>query len=225
MEILSLQDVVYTYRNKYQTVYAVNKVTYSFEPGKIYAIVGKSGSGKTTLLSLLAGLDLPTQGKVLYEDMPTHTMDCDLYRRDKVTVIYQSFNLFPLLTILENVMYPLRLNKVLKKEAEEVAMKKLKAVGLDEQYFKRLPHMLSGGEQQRVAIARALASKANVILADEPTGNLDSENSKNIIQTLKHLAHEDNYCVIVVTHDLTISDEADVIVRMADGKIQTELEL
>lgn len=219
MDILSLQNVVYTYRNKYQTVYAVNNVTYNFESGKIYAIVGKSGSGKTTLLSLLAGLDLPTQGEVLYEDTPTQVMDCDLYRRDKVTVIYQSYNLFPLLTILENVMYPLRLNKVSKNEAAEIAIEKLKSVGLDEQYFKRFPSMLSGGEQQRVAIARALASKADVILADEPTGNLDSENGKNIIDILRRLAHEENYCVIVVTHDLSISDEADVIVHMVDGKI------
>jgi putative ABC transport system ATP-binding protein len=221
MDILSLQNVDYTYRNKYQTVNAVNHVSYHFESGKIYAIIGKSGSGKTTLLSLLAGLDLPTQGEVFYKETPTKIIDCDLYRRDKVTVIYQSYNLFPLLTILENVMYPLRLNKVPKKEAEEVAINKLKSVGLDEQYYKRLPSMLSGGEQQRVAIARALASKADVILADEPTGNLDSENSKNIIEILKRLAHEENYCVIVVTHDLAISDEADVIIRMADGKIHT----
>ncbi|MDF2541357.1 MAG: transporter ATP-binding protein [Herbinix sp.] len=222
MEILSLQNVEYTYRNKYQTVNAVNHVSYHFESGKIYAIVGKSGSGKTTLLSLLAGLDLPTQGEVFYKETPTKLIDCDLYRRDKVTVIYQSYNLFPLLTILENVMYPLRLNKVGKKEAEEVAINKLKSVGLDEQYYKRLPSMLSGGEQQRVAIARALASKADVILADEPTGNLDSENSINIIEILKRLAHEENYCVIVVTHDLAISDEADVIIRMADGKIHLD---
>lgn len=221
MDMLSLQNVVYTYRNKYQTVYAVNNVTYSFESGKMYAIVGKSGSGKTTLLSLLAGLDLPTQGEVLFEDTPTRTIDCDLYRRDKVSVIYQTYNLFPLLTILENVMYPLRLNKVPKKEAAEVAIKKLNSVGLDDQFFNRLPSMLSGGEQQRVAIARALASKANVILADEPTGNLDSENGKNIIETLKRLAHEENYCVIVVTHDLAISDEADFFIRMVDGRIQT----
>lgn len=222
MDMISLQHVVYTYHNKYQTVNAVNNVTYSFVLGKMYAIVGKSGSGKTTLLSLLAGLDLPTQGEVLYDNAPTKEMDCDLYRRDKVAVIYQSYNLFPLLTILENVMYPLRLNKVSKKVAAGVAINKLKSVGLDEQYFKRLPSMLSGGEQQRVAIARALASKADVILADEPTGNLDSENGKNIIGILKQLAHVDNYCVIVVTHDLTIADEADVIVRMGDGKIQTE---
>jgi len=222
MDKLSIRNVLYTYRNKYQTVYAVNDVTYSFEQGKMYAIVGKSGSGKTTLLSLLAGLDIPTQGEVLYGDISTQKIDCDLYRRDKVAVIYQSYNLFPLLTVLENVMYPLRLNKVSKKEAAEIASNKLKNVGLDEQYFKRLPSMLSGGEQQRVAIARALSSKADVILADEPTGNLDSENGNNIIGILKQLAQEDNYCVIVVTHDLAIAEEADFMIRMVDGKIQTD---
>lgn len=222
MNILSLQNVVYTYSNKYQTVYAVNDVSYRFEPSKMYAVVGKSGSGKTTLLSLLAGLDLPTQGEILYNNTPTQKMDCDLFRRDKVTVIYQSYNLFPLLTVLENVMYPLCLNKVTKKEAVQIAKNKLKSVGLDEQYLNRLPHMLSGGEQQRVAIARALASKADVILADEPTGNLDSENGKNIIGILKRLAHEDNYCVIVATHDLSITDEADVTLRMEGGKMLTE---
>ena len=222
MGLLNLQNVVYTYHNKYQKVYAVNDVTYSFESDKIYAIVGKSGSGKSTLLSLLTGLDLPVQGEVLYKDVPTQTMDCNLYRRDKVTVIYQSFNLFPHLTAVENVKYPLRLNKVSKREAAVEAKLKLISVGLDEQYFNRLPSMLSGGEQQRVAIARALASKAEVILADEPTGNLDTENSTNIIEILQRLAHEKNYCVIVVTHDLAIANRADVLIRMEDGKIHTQ---
>jgi len=222
MSILSLQNVVYTYQNKYQTVYAVNDVTYSFDSGKIYAIVGKSGSGKTTLLSLLAGLDLPKQGDVLYNNISIREIDCDIYRRDNVSVIYQNYNLFPYMTVLENVSFPLRLNKISKKEAAEIAMEKLRAVDLNEQYYKRFPSMLSGGEQQRVAIARALASKANVILADEPTGNLDTENSKNIIMILKRLAHEHNYCVIVVTHDIAISDEADIIIRMVDGKLQTD---
>jgi len=173
-------------------------------------------------LSLLAGLDLPKQGDVLYNNISIREIDCDIYRRDNVSVIYQNYNLFPYMTVLENVSFPLRLNKISKKEAAEIAMEKLRAVDLNEQYYKRFPSMLSGGEQQRVAIARALASKANVILADEPTGNLDTENSKNIIMILKRLAHEHNYCVIVVTHDIAISDEADIIIRMADGKLQTD---
>lgn len=219
MDKLTIRNVIYTYRNKYQSVYAINGINYNFESGKVYAIIGKSGSGKTTLLSLMAGLDLPTQGEVLYENLPTHKIDCDQYRRDKVTVIYQSYNLFPLLTVLENVMYPLRLNNIAKREAVLIAAKKLQTVGLDERYFKRLPSMLSGGEQQRVAIARSLASKADVILADEPTGNLDTENSNIIIEILKKLAHNDNYCVIIVTHDLLIAEVADVVLRMVDGKI------
>lgn len=219
MEKLVVQEVKYTYRNRYQTVNAVDGVSCAFEGGKLYAVVGKSGSGKTTLLSLLAGLDLPTEGQVLYENAATREMDRDQYRRDHVAVIYQSFNLFPLLTALENVMYPLRLKKMPKQEAKRIAEEKLLAVGLKEDQFRRFPSMLSGGEQQRVAIARALAGHADVILADEPTGNLDTENGKNIIGMLKKLAHEADYCVVVVTHDLSIAKEADVVLNMQDGTL------
>lgn len=219
MEKLVVQEVKYTYRNRYQTVNAVDGVSCAFEGGRLYAVVGKSGSGKTTLLSLLAGLDLPTEGQVLYENAATREMDRDQYRRDHVAVIYQSFNLFPLLTALENVMYPLRLKKIPKQEAKRIAEEKLLAVGLKEDQFRRFPSMLSGGEQQRVAIARALAGHADVILADEPTGNLDTENGKNIIGMLKKLAHEAGYCVVVVTHDLSIAEEADVVLNMQDGTL------
>lgn len=219
MEKLALKDVTYAYRNRYQTVYAVNGVNYEFEGGKLYAIVGKSGSGKTTLLSVLAGLDLPTEGEVSYGGTSTAQLDRDKYRRDSVAVIYQSYNLFPLLTALENVMYPLQLKKTPQKQARQIAAEKILSVGLKEEHFKRFPSMLSGGEQQRVAIARALASHADVILADEPTGNLDTENGRNIIGILKQLAHEGGYCVIVVTHDLGIAEEADVVINMSDGKI------
>lgn len=219
MEKLVVQEVKYTYRNRYQTVNAVDGVSCAFEGGRLYAVVGKSGSGKTTLLSLLAGLDLPTEGQVLYENAVTREMDRDQYRRDHVAVIYQSFNLFPLLTALENVMYPLRLKKIPKQEAKRIAEEKLLAVGLKEDQFRRFPSMLSGGEQQRVAIARALAGHADVILADEPTGNLDTENGKNIIGMLKKLAHEAGYCVVVVTHDLSIAEEADVVLNMQDGTL------
>ncbi len=217
---LSLNNVTYAYRNKYQTVYAVNGVNYGFEHGTLYAIVGKSGSGKTTLLSVLAGLDLPTGGDVSYEGKKTSDIDRDKYRRDNVAVIYQGYNLFPLLTAIENVMYPLQLKKATDQEAMAIAAEKIKEVGLSEEHFKRYPSMLSGGEQQRVAIARALASHADVILADEPTGNLDTENGRNIISILKRLAHEGDYCVIVVTHDMEIANEADVVLKMSDGKIE-----
>ena len=215
MSVLKIEDLAYTYKSKYQTVKALKGITYEFEPGKFYALIGRSGSGKTTLLSLLAALDLPTEGQVIYEDKTTAEIDRDLYHRDSVAVIYQSYNLLPLLSVMENVTFPLELKKV--SDARKIAEEKLRAVGLDETYFKRLPAMLSGGEQQRVAIARALASDAKIILADEPTGNLDTENSEIVIDLLQKLAHEEGYCVIVVTHDLSIADKADEVLRLKDG--------
>ena len=213
--MLKIEDLVYTYKSKYQTVQALKGITYQFEPGRFYALIGKSGSGKTTLLSLLAALDLPTEGRVLYEEQSTADLDRDLYHRDAVAVIYQSYNLLPLLTVMENVTFPLELKKA--PDARKTAEEKLRTVGLDESYFKRLPAMLSGGEQQRVAIARALASDAKIILADEPTGNLDTENSGIVIDLLQKLAHEEGYCVIVVTHDLSIADKADEVLKLRDG--------
>ncbi len=220
MGILDVKNVSYEYRNKYRTVKAVNGIDYSFDAGKFYAIVGASGCGKTTFLSLLAGLDVPTGGDVIYASGSTKSIDRDDLRRDDVAVIYQSFNLFPLLTVLENVMYPLSLHKTPKKEARQIAKEKLAAVGLTPEFHKRFPSMLSGGEQQRVAIARSLAAGGSVILADEPTGNLDAENSRNIIDILKRLAHDENYCVIVVTHDSAVASCADEVIKLRDGKIE-----
>lgn len=220
MAILDVKNVSYEYRNKYRTVKAVNGIDYSFDAGKFYAIVGASGCGKTTFLSLLAGLDVPSGGDVIYASGSTKSIDRDDLRRDDVAVIYQSFNLFPLLTVLENVMYPLSLHKTPKKEARQIAKEKLAAVGLTPEFHKRFPSMLSGGEQQRVAIARSLAAGGSVILADEPTGNLDAENSRNIIDILKRLAHDENYCVIVVTHDSAVASCADEVIKLRDGKIE-----
>ena len=220
MAILSANEVHYSYKSKYQTVHAVRGVTYNFESGKFYAIVGKSGCGKTTFLSMLAGLDLPSDGAVEFGGKTTAELNRDKYRMDDVALICQSFNLFPLLTVLENVMYPMTLRGISAHKAKETAKEKLAAVGPDETYYKRLPDMLSGGEQQRVAIARALASDAKVLLADEPTGNLDTENGKNIIDLLKTLAREQGYCVIVVTHDLGIAGEADEVLDLRDGMVK-----
>ena len=219
METISLSDVKYEYRNKYQTVHALAGVNYAFERGKFYAVVGKSGSGKTTLLSMLAGLDNPTSGDVMIGDVAVRGIDRDKYRLNHISVIYQSLNLFPLLTAIENVMFPLEYKRVSKSKARKIAVEKLLSVGIDESMHKRLPSMLSGGEQQRVAIARALANKTEVILADEPTGNLDTENSAVIVHLLKDLAKEGDICVIVVTHDTAVSEQADTVLRISDGKI------
>ena len=219
MSILIANEVVYEYRNAYQTVRAVYGVDCEFEQGLVYASVGSSGSGKTTFLSLLAGLDVPTSGSIELDGRSTSEIDRDEYRLNHVSVIYQNFNLFQHLTVLENAAYPLYVRNVGGKEADAVAREKLLQVGLKEDQFKRLPNMLSGGEQQRVAIARALASGSEIILADEPTGNLDSTNSQNIVEILHRLAHENDRCVIIVTHDPAVAEAADVVLNMKDGKL------
>lgn len=222
MKCLQANEVVYTYQTKYQTVCALNGVSVSFIPGQVYAIIGASGSGKTTFLSLLAGLDVPSGGSIELDGKSTARMDRDSYRLNHVSVIYQNFNLFYHLTVLENVAYPLYVRKQSKKQADALAREKLLAVGLEEEQMRRLPHMLSGGEQQRVAIARALASGSEIILADEPTGSLDSENSQNIVEILRRLAHEENRCVIIVTHDPAVAEAADIVLHMRDGKLIIE---
>ena len=219
MSVLSAKEVTYEYRNSHQTVRAVNGVSWEFEQGQVYAIVGSSGSGKTTFLSLLAGLDVPTAGTIALDGHSTAEIDRDEYRLNHVSVIYQNFNLFQHLTVLENAAYPLYIRKMPVKKANALAREKLLQVGLSEDQFRRLPNMLSGGEQQRVAIARALASGSEIILADEPTGNLDSTNSRNIVQLLRQLAHENDRCIIIVTHDPEVAEMADAVLRMKDGRL------
>lgn len=214
---ISLKNVAYSYQGKYQTVKAVNGVSYDFEPGKLYAIVGSSGSGKTTLMSLMAGLDLPTEGEILVDGKSTKERNRNAMRRREVSVIYQNYNLFPNLTVQENIQYPLKLNRMKNREAVALAKQMRSRVGLPEDYDKRLPKQLSGGEQQRVAIARTLAQGCKIILADEPTGNLDSANTGNIVDILKSLAHDDGCTVIIVTHDASVAEQADVVLKMKDG--------
>jgi len=219
MSILEAKEIVYTYHTKYQRIPALCGVSCSFDPGKLYAIIGSSGGGKTTLLSLLAGLDLPESGQVLYCGVSTAALNRNEYRRKNVSVVYQSFNLFPLLNALENVMVPMGLNRVSEKEAKIRARQLLQSVGLPQTTERQFPKMMSGGEQQRVAIARALASEAPLILADEPTGNLDTENSNHIVDILQSLAHEQNRCVIVITHDPGVAERADTVLRLVDGRL------
>ena len=215
MAELSLQRVSYRYPRA--TRDALQGVECRFRAGEVTAVVGPSGSGKTTLLSIMAGLDRPTSGEVLVDERELSKMNLDAYRRQYVSVIFQAFHLFPLLTVLENVCFPLELLGVHAKEAQKQARKNLELVGIGEEKHRRYPSQLSGGEQQRVAIARALSSGAKILLADEPTGNLDGENSRNIVEILMRLAHEAGYCVVIVTHDLAIADAADVVYTVADG--------
>ena len=215
MAELSLQRVSYRYPRA--TRDALQGVECRFRAGEVTAVVGPSGSGKTPLLSIMAGLDRPTSGEVLVDERELSKMNLDAYRRQYVSVIFQAFHLFPLLTVLENVCFPLELLGIHAKEAKEQARKNLELVGIGEEKHRRYPSQLSGGEQQRVAIARALSSGAKILLADEPTGNLDGENSRNIVEILMRLAHEAGYCVVIVTHDPAIADAADVVYTVADG--------
>ena len=219
MVVFELKDVKYVYKTKYREVEALKGVSCSFEEGRVYAVMGASGSGKTTMLSLMAGLDLPTSGSVLCEGTSTADVDLDKYRRERVAVIYQDFRLFPLLTVAENVMYPMELRGEKPAEAKKEAAGLVARVGLPEDALDRFPAMLSGGEQQRVAIARALGMRTKVILADEPTGNLDEENTGKIFDILSGLAHDDGYCVVIVTHDEIIGAMADSVLRIRDGRI------
>jgi ABC-type lipoprotein export system ATPase subunit len=219
VEILKAEQVHYSYQTKYQTIDAVRGMSYSFETGYMYAIVGESGSGKSTFLSLLAGLDLPTMGNVYVSGEDMATLNRDSYRRDKASVVYQSFNLFPLLTAQENVMFPMELKGIKKQEAKEKAAELIELVGLPKQVLHQFPQMMSGGEQQRVAIARAMATEGKIILADEPTGNLDSDNERNVVRLLKETAHSMEYAVIVITHNPAVAAEADYVLKMRDGKL------
>ena len=224
MERIKAESVSYSYQNKYQTVEAVKDVTCTFETGKMYVITGESGSGKSTFLSLLAGLDIPKNGTITVDGEDLSRIDRDAYRREKVAVIYQAFHLFPLLTALENVMYPLEIQGVARKEARERAKEYLREVGIDEKKFGKYPRMMSGGEQQRTAVARAMASGGRIILADEPTGNLDTENEEKIVELLISLAHDRDFTVIMVTHNRQIADRADVRLVMKDGRMKVSSE-
>ena len=209
MAIFKLENVKYSYDKTTKNV--LNGLTYEFEKGKIYAIVGKSGSGKTTLLSLMSGLDKPTSGKILYNDQDIAKLNGDEYRSTHVGVVFQSYNLLPHLTALENVILSMDITSKKIDNKKEKALKILNDVGINEEKANRRILLLSGGEQQRVAIARALSYEPGVILADEPTGNLDPHNEKQIIDIFTKLAHEENKCVILVTHSKEVASKVDEV--------------
>ena len=216
---IQLQNVTYTYAGKYQRVTAVDGVSYTFHDGTLYTIMGASGSGKSTLLSLLAGLKLPTEGEITLDEQPIRLMDRSALRRDTVSVTYQDFNLFPLLTAEENVCYPLRLQKMDKEKALELARQRLTDMGIRESYFRKLPNQLSGGEQQRVAIARALINNPQMIIADEPTGNLDPQRSLEIMTLLERI-NSMGTTMLIVTHEKELVNRfSKRVVAIENGKM------
>ena len=219
MNAIELNNVKYVYQTQYQRVEALRGISYTFEPGKVYAIMGSSGCGKTTLLSLMAGLDVPTEGSVLREGVSTAEMDLEQYRRQRVAVIYQDFRLFPLLTAAENVMYPMELRGMKPAAARKRAAELIRKVGLPETVLDRFPAMLSGGEQQRVAIARAIAHKPQVIFADEPTGELDTNTGLQVVKIFKELTESEGVTIIMTTPDPGLMELGDAVYELEDGEI------
>lgn len=217
MPLLEIIDLSYDYTPRSGTVHALKKINACFDAGRVYAVTGRSGSGKTTLLSLIAALDRPMSGQILLDGKSIFDERPDRYRRENISMVFQSYNLIAHLTAGENVELAFELNGTPCGKRAAVAREILRSVGLGDEYYRKRPHQMSGGEQQRVAIARAVASGAKIILADEPTGNLDNQNSEMIISQLTRLAHEEGRCVIIVTHSEEIAAGADVRYHMSDG--------
>ena len=218
MTLLETKAVDYYYQDGDQRRYILKETSVSFEKGTFYAILGQSGSGKTTFLSLISALDSPKSGQVLYEGTDIEKIGHENYRRDDISIIFQSYNLIPYLSAVENVLVPMAITKnQLPDNQREVAYNLLDYIGITKEKADRLVNQLSGGEQQRVAIARALATNVDIILADEPTGNLDEEMEQEIIDIFKELAHVHNKCVIVVTHANEIAQQADEVLYLRKG--------
>jgi putative ABC transport system ATP-binding protein len=216
-EILKVENVEYTYQSQGGPVKAVKHASASFIKGKVYAITGSSGSGKSTLLSLLAGLDLPQKGSIIFKGRKLKDIDRNIYRSNDIGIVFQAFNLIPHYTALENVKLSLEISRLYSGNQNQTARELLLKVGIDETKANRKVLKLSGGEQQRVAIARALAIDPELILADEPTGNLDSENGKAIMRQFLAIAHEEERCIVIVTHSNSLAKQADEVWGMKDG--------
>ena len=218
MSLLKLENVSYRYSDALKDDYVFKNINYEFNEGKVYAIKGKSGSGKTTLLSLLSGLETNYEGNITYNGKDLKKQDLDKYRGSDIGIIFQSYNLLPHLTAMENIILSLDISNVDVANKSEKAIELMKSVGLKESQKDRRVLKLSGGEQQRVAIARSLSYNPRMILADEPTGNLDKETENEILKIFKNLAKRKNKCVIIVTHSENVCQNVDVIFDLKPQK-------
>lgn len=219
MQILKVDHVSKIYGSKETEVRALDDISFCVDKGEFIAIVGPSGSGKSTLLHILGGVDSPTSGHVMIEDNDIYKLDetsLAIFRRRQIGLIYQFYNLIPVLSVKENLCLPILLDD--RKVNEEQQQNIIETLGLQDR-LEHLPNQLSGGQQQRVSIGRALISKPSLVLADEPTGNLDSKNSKEIIQLLKHFHKTYQQTLIMITHDESIALQADRIIVIEDGRI------
>lgn len=222
MEILRTENLTKTYGMGDTKVTALNNLNFKINKGEFVSIIGASGSGKSTLLHMLGGVDQPTKGKIYIDDTDISSMDetkLALFRRRKVGLIYQFFNLIPTLNVEKNILLPMLLDG--RKPKREEFDKIVKMLGLNER-LNHLPNQLSGGQQQRVAIARSLIYRPSIILADEPTGNLDRQNSESILEMLKVSNKEYNQTILIITHDEKIALSSDRMIRIDDGKIVSD---
>ena len=217
MSILELKNVCYKYEGTSKNV--LSNINLSFEQGNLYVIMGKSGSGKTTLLSLISGLDITTSGEILWNGKNLKEINRDDYRAKGIGVIFQGYNLLTNATVLENIILSMNISESKIKNKKQYALDILSKVSIDEDKANRKTLKLSGGEQQRVGIARALSSNPDIIIADEPTGNLDTDTEENIMEILKVLAHNQNKCVIVVTHSKNVASYADKVINLSFGNL------
>jgi putative ABC transport system ATP-binding protein len=217
MNTLTLKNVAYQYEGANKLV--LKGVNAEFSSGKIYTIVGKSGAGKSTLLALIAGLDVCTEGEIIYKDTNLMELDRDDYRAKSIGVIFQSFNLLTNATGIENILLSMSISGNQEKNKKEYAYALLEKVGIDRETADRKVLKLSGGEQQRIGIARALSHNPDIVIADEPTGNLDSDTEAAVLNILTSLAHDEGKCVIIVTHSKKVTSIADEVWGINDGKL------
>ena len=209
--ILSIKNASYRYADANIDEYAIKDINYDFEKGKVYAIKGRSGTGKTTLLSLITGLERCTEGKIIFDGKDLKDINLDRYRNHEIGIVFQSYNLLPFMTAGENIMLSMNVSGKKYENKKETILKLMRSVGLKDKYYNQNVLRLSGGEQQRVAIARSLSYNPQIIIADEPTGNLDRETEDEILDIFKTLAHTNNKCIIIVTHSKNVCDNSDVI--------------
>lgn len=220
MTILEAKDLSYFYQDGEKRRMILQDTSVKFEKGQFYTILGESGSGKTTFLSLISALDAPTAGEILYNGEDIRHIGYDRFRRDDVSIIFQNYNLVPYLTGLENVLVAMSItDNEMPKDTTEIAYNLLDYIGINKVKADRLVNQLSGGEQQRIAIARALATNVDIILADEPTGNLDVGMEEEIVTIFKELASIHNKCVIVVTHSREIAEQSDQPFYLNQGEL------
>ncbi|WP_332401077.1 ABC transporter ATP-binding protein [Lactococcus laudensis] len=223
MSIIETKKLNYYYQDGDIQRYILRDISVSFEKGQFYTIVGESGSGKTTFLAMIAGLDVAKDGQVLFEGTDIQTIGLENYRRNKISIVFQNNNLVTYLTAIENVLVAMDItDNTLPADQKTVAYNLLDYIGITHEKADRLVSELSGGEQQRIAIARALATNSDVILADEPTGNLDEDREGEIVEIFKRLAHDNKKAVIVVTHSQEVAEKSDVTYRLKKGNLINE---